>query len=356
VAGDNTRPRKTVSGGTTSEDIFSFATPVRRSSSGRIRTLAEARDTLQIPISQDAAVRRAWRPLDFLLKAFPVADETEPALVAEFAALLWLEHEHGRLTHPTPRKRRTAREITNQPWIVYGRLVQASHGALVIETLTIGPAFEEQLSHKGGGVAAGISSELLRLVSPARLLSTAVERLQRDQYQLEVAHRLGAPATQEKQLEVYRRIEQGRPRHSDVSDDQIIAITKRYITLVRMGLRHPLPQLAREFGITRDQARDRVHRARTHQYLAAGTHGRASAEPGPRFRELAWAPPSFEMTDELKDDWVRYGERVLLNLTPEEESRYQPLQCPINPAHPKRRRASARSTTTGTASRRSSMS
>jgi hypothetical protein len=50
-------------------------------------------------------------------------------------------------------------------------------------------------------------------------------------------------------------------------------------------------QIAREFGITRAQARDRVHRARTQGYLEPGTQGRAGATIGPRLKELGWNPP-----------------------------------------------------------------
>ena len=55
---------------------------------------------------------------------------------------------------------------------------------------------------------------------------------------------------------------------------------------------HPLPQLAREFGITREQARDRIHKARTRGYLTKGKQGRAGANPGRRPKSSAgtWAP------------------------------------------------------------------
>ena len=78
----------------------------------------------------------------------------------------------------------------------------------------------------------------------------------------------------------------------------------RYITLYRRGLRHPLPQLAHEFGITRTQARDRIHRARQRRWLAPGTQRRAGGEPGPRLTNRGWQPPHFHTNTETREGAV----------------------------------------------------
>ena len=59
-------------------------------------------------------------------------------------------------------------------------------------------------------------------------------------------------------------------------------IASRYVTLVSLGSRRPLPRLAEEFGLTREQARDRIHRARELGHLMPTKPGRVNAEPGPK--------------------------------------------------------------------------
>ena len=66
------------------------------------------------------------------------------------------------------------------------------------------------------------------------------------------------------------------------TEQEIAAIARQYIALVSGGLRRPLPQIAADFGLTREQARDRVHRARVLGYLEKSTPGKVSAQPGPK--------------------------------------------------------------------------
>src|SRR4051794_37728957 len=64
---------------------------------GRVRTLEEARRALRIPTSAAPEVLRVWGVPNDQLVAFRVRDDAEPDLVAEFAALLVLHRENGRL-------------------------------------------------------------------------------------------------------------------------------------------------------------------------------------------------------------------------------------------------------------------
>jgi hypothetical protein len=236
-------------------------------------------------------VLRVWGvPTDSQLVAFLVADEHQPYLVAEFATLRVIRRQGRRLVASQAGARLRLREKSNALWIVYGPIVQAADSSLVIESLTIAPAFEGQLSRTGDDTAHGITAELLRLLSPAQLLSAIVERLQREGYWLDVAARHGDPAMSQRQRDLLNRIEHARPRQEPI-DEQLVAIAQRYITLCQLGFHHPLPQLALEFGITRTQARDRIHKARQHQYLAPGQQGRATPAIGPRLKELGWSPP-----------------------------------------------------------------
>ena len=182
-------------------------------------------------------------------------------------------------------------EKSNALWIVYGRIVQASDGKLVLESLTIGPAFEGQLSHKDDDAGYGITADFLRILSPAQLLSATVEQLQRNGYLLDLAaNQFGTPPMSENQRQLLDRINKGRPRQAHVSDDELAEIAKRYITHVVAG-RRPLPQIALEFGITHTQARDRIYKARQRKYLGPTKPGRATPTPGPRLKKTGWKPP-----------------------------------------------------------------
>lgn len=262
--------------------------------SGRIQTLAEARSALRIPTSAEPEVLKAWGvPSDSQLVAFPVRDEEQPHLVAEFALLRVLRRQGRKLVaHRAGQHRRLRlQEKSNALWILYGGIVQASDGKLVLESVTIGPAFEGQLSREGDDAGYGITADFLRIISPTQLLSATVEQLQRNRYLLDLAaHQFRTPPMSENQRQLLDRINKGRRRQAHVSDDELAEIAKRYITHVVAG-RRPLPQIAREFGITPTQARDRIYRARQRKFLGPTKPGRASPTLGSRLKKTGWKPP-----------------------------------------------------------------
>jgi hypothetical protein len=259
---------------------------------GRIRTLAEARAALAIPSARTDDIMRLFTPPDLARKVAPVSDDQHPDRVAEFAYLRVFTRASGRLA-PLPRSARLPmRETSNAFWIVYGSLILAAHGSLVIDTLAIGPAFDGQMSDRRDDAALGVTAELLRLLSPAQLLNEAVEQLQRDGHMLDVFAQQTKQPMSQRQRELLDKLSQApRAAAPPTTDEQLAEIAKRYIELCRRGLRHPLPHLAQELGITRTQARDRIHKARKKHYLAPGHHGRATPDIGPRLTELGWKPP-----------------------------------------------------------------
>jgi hypothetical protein len=264
--------------------LFAAAPP---RSTGRIRSLAEARSALLIPTSAAPDVLQAWgRPADCQFNAFLVSDPDDPQLVAEFAALRLLKREGRRLVSAEPGDRLQLDQASNVLWVVYGGVVQAADGMLVIESLSIGPAFAAQQHRQSGDASHSITSQLLRLLSPTRLLNQTVEQLQTEGHWLDTITREGGPHVAETQRDLLDRIDHGRPKKTRITDDQLTEIAQRYIVLCLRGLKHPLPQIAREFGISRAQARDRVHKARTQRYLEPGTQGRAGATIGPRLKQL----------------------------------------------------------------------
>ena len=253
----------------------------------RIRTLAEARQALGIPNRSDDELLRIWGvPAEFQLAAVPVNDPSEPDLVAECAALITVRKHNGRLHADRAGTRLRLREKSNALWIITATIVRAADNVLVIGNFTIAPAFEGQLSRKGDDTALGISSELLRLLSPARLLNEATEYLERQNSYNRRLREITSPN------HTTPRSAPPKTRQPYVGETQVIEIAKRYLTLCSRGHRHPLPQLAEEFGISRTQARDRVHKARELGYLKPGKQGRAGAEIGPRLKELGSPPPS----------------------------------------------------------------
>jgi hypothetical protein len=260
---------------------------------GRVRSLAEARRALRIPTSSETDVLRLWgTPTDFQLAAYPVSDPETPDLIAEFAVLRVIKR-HGRdLVAGSKHTTLSSSEKRHNLWVVYGSIIAASDKNLLIESLAFGPAFPGQLAHTEADILRGVTPQLLRLLSPPRILAACVERLHANAHRLELAAQAGtAPPISERQRAILTRTAGGRPKNAPVSNDQIAAVAKRYIELVTWGLRHPLPQLAKEFGITRTQARDRVHRARTLRYLGATTPGRAIPTLGHRLKRLNWSPP-----------------------------------------------------------------
>jgi hypothetical protein len=332
VADDNTETPPRVAG-----PIDDLLVPFRgvrvEQSTGRIRSLPEARAALQLPHLATPEFLRAWgKPTDFRLVAFLVLEPEQPELVAEFAALRVLRR-HGHELVPADRERPLSRkEKSNGLWIVYGSVVTNTAGTHVIESLSVGPVFAGQLSSVDDDLAHGVTSPLLRLLSPSRLLSETVERLRLDHASLtELENKRGAPSMPPEQREAFAKLERGSLAQTTVSDQQSRAIAVRYLTLVQLGNTRPLIQLADEYRITRAQARDRVRKAREDRYLAPGSPGRATATPGPRLKN--WTPLSTTLTSQMAAEWRDYGTRVLLTMPPEIEAIYAPMACP-NPRPP----------------------
>ena len=279
-------------GGTIDEQLAPLFAAAPAPPSGRIRSLDEARRALRIPTSAEPDVLKAWGvPSDLVLTAVAVNDQQEPDLVAEFAALRVIQRQGRQLVARHAGTRLRLREKSNALWIVYGSIVKTSDSPLVIESLAIGPALTRQFSQAGDDPPHGVTTELLRLISPPQLLSATVEQLRRNGHWL--AHSTDPNTTRipQAQQEALDILGAARTRQSHIPEEQLVAIAQRYIVLWQRGNRHPLPQIASEFGLTRAQIRDRVHKARNQGYLTRGKQGRAGATIGPRLKALGWTPP-----------------------------------------------------------------
>lgn len=285
MAASNTHEPKRRGGPITPETLAPLAAASRGAPTGRVRSLSEARRELRIPESAEREVLQLWgTPKDFQLVVYPISEPEQPDLVAEFALLRVVQRKGSELVAGDKRTRLRLREKSNALWVVYGSIAVATDAALVIESIAIGPAFEGQLSRSGDEIAHGVTGQLLRLLSPPQILAACAEQLRRQEYWLdETARRRGVTSpVSTKQRELLERVDQGRPRHARVSDDQLAELAARYLTLYQRGNKRPRAQLAQEFGLTTTQVRDRLHQARKRHYLTPGTQGRAGANPGPR--------------------------------------------------------------------------
>jgi hypothetical protein len=250
---------------------------------GRVRTLEEARRSLWIPNSADPAVLRLWgMPTDFQLAVYAVRDAEAPDRVAEFALLRVVTRKGRDLVVGDRRTRLRMAEKSNALWVVYGSIATAHDGSLIIESLAIGPAFDGQLSREGDDIALGVTGQLLRLLSPPRILAACAERLVAQGRLLDAAAQRGSRAMPQQQRDLLERVDQGRPRHAKVTDDQLVEFATRYLTLYHRGVPQLRQQLSHEFGLTTTQVRDRTNQARRRGYLTPGRPGRAGAQPGPR--------------------------------------------------------------------------
>jgi hypothetical protein len=251
---------------------------------------------LSIPTSARPDVLHVWGVPNDHLVAVRVSDQADPDLVAEFAALLVVHRDNGRLrSKPTGVPLRLA-EKGNSLWVAYGPIVKAVDQALVLGALSLGPAFDQQAGDLGNDAALGVTAALLRLISPNKLLSQSVDYLERYRristitaHQAAAEHADSAPAADEQHV--------GRGRRAVVSDELLAAMAMSYISLCRSGRRQPLPLLAAQFGIDRRQARDRIHQARQTGWLTSGRARRAGGEPGPRLVASGWRPPEFDPPD-----------------------------------------------------------
>jgi hypothetical protein len=255
----------------------------REPPSGRIRSLHDAERLLDDDLPSQGVPRSEVR-------AVAVCDPDAPMVIAEFAARLFLTRKDGRLVERRAGDRVRRAAARNLWWIAYGSLVYAEDGSLVIGSFSIAP---QSLSlSESGDVFLGVTADLLRVVSPARIIADAVRYLRTTATLIEGIERFlpEAPRAPEVQKEALRRIEAARIRPQRVPDDEIAALAARYVTLYRRGNRRPTAQLAAEFGLTATQVRDRVHRAR-HElgFLTPGKQGRAGAEPTPKLL-ARWSP------------------------------------------------------------------
>ena len=268
---------------------------------GRITTLEEARRALSIPTSAAPEVLHVWGVPNDHLVAFRVSDQADADLVAEFAALLVVHRDNGRLRGKPPGVRLRLAAKGNSLWVAYGSIVKAIDKALVIGDLNLGPAFDLQAGKEGNDAALGITAELLRLLSPNKLLSQSIDYLERHRRistitarQAATQQATSAPTADEKPL--------GRGRRTVVTDELLAEMAMSYIALYRNGCRQPLPLLAIQFGIDRSQARDRIHKARQQGWLTTGAERRAGGEPGPRLIASGWQPPEFDPSELMPTD------------------------------------------------------
>jgi hypothetical protein len=257
----------------------------RRASATRIRTAGEARkaawilpppDRLPEPgrVHHDLALERGRRygVSQTTIRAFLVDDSNDPHVVADFVVELVAARTGGKLVEWT----RTTKGRLSR-WVLWGTLVETPSGVLVMGSLNIEPAVPETDQDASG---RGVTAELLRLVSPAFIVAEAVAYLRRSEH-VERTHRT-EPMTQKRER-AYNRLHELRTVAAATPEEQIRSIAQRYCELVARGLTRPLPRLAAEFGLTREQARDRVRRARELDYLKpASRRGRAEGIPGPK--------------------------------------------------------------------------
>jgi hypothetical protein len=273
------------------ERLDLLAAASRGQPSGRVRSLEEARRALRIPTSSDPEVLQAWgAPPDLQLAVYPVEETDAPGRVAEFALLRVVKRKGHKLVAGDRRTRLRLAEKSNALWVIYGSVAIVTDGSLVIESLAVGPAFEDQLSREGDDVALGITSQLLRLLSPPRILAACAEQLIVQGHLLDAAAHHGAPPMSHKQYDLLDRIDQGRPKHAAISDDDLAKFAARYLTHYHRGAPQLRLQLGREFGLTTTQVRDRTNQARRRGYLTPGSQGRAGAKPGPRLLKRGWQP------------------------------------------------------------------
>jgi hypothetical protein len=271
----------------TPDTLAPLAAAFRGERIGLVRSLGDARRELLIPNSSEPEVLQLWgTPKDFQLVVYPVPDDELPGRVAEFAILRVVKRKGSELIAGDNRTRLRLGEKSNALWIVYGSIATANNGSMVIESLAIGPAFEDQLSRPGDDIALGVTSQFLRLLSPASILAACAETLERQGYWLDRAAQAGAAPMSARQRELLAQIDKGRPRQATITDEQLAEIARRYLTLYERGNLRPRAQLAAEFGLTTTQVRDRLRKARRHGYLSPGNPGRAGAQPGPRLLGL----------------------------------------------------------------------
>jgi predicted ABC-type ATPase len=89
------------------------------------------------------------------------------------------------------------------------------------------------------------------------------------------------PPEQEQVLATIKQAKKGRGR-PPIPENEIVAIARRYNALKQRGERNLHAKLAAEFSLSKDQIRDRIHKARNTGYLAKTKQGRADGRLGPK--------------------------------------------------------------------------
>lgn len=225
--------------------------------------------------------------------------EPDDTAIVRFAASLVLERRAGRLQRARAGSRRFV------VWIIYGTLV-VSDGVLGVGSLTVGPALRprDASGEKTFGPAAwyrlepdasiAVSAAFLRFVSPEQIRADAVAYLRQTDMLLRLAESQkvsgweSLPRPSARERAAWKRFRESRQPGSRTSEAELEAIARLYLALIGEGDSKPLLTIAEEFGLTREQARDRVHRCRDLGFLTKGRDGKATAEAGPRLRS---APP-----------------------------------------------------------------
>lgn len=243
----------------------------------------------------DQVRRAAARPLARpQLVAYPVAGVPGRAqVVARFAGTLLLERRAGgRLVPASSNTRPLFRERANLQWIYWGELNASPSGQLTISTLSVGPwPGADSTLEPGADPFQGVTTDVLRALKPARIISQAVEKIRA----LDQTHRFltdhygwAEPPAQRRLLEqAAERVSRPQLRRGRrYPDEHYRSIALLYLDLLDQGgQRKIVARLADQLDIPRTTARDWVHRARVLGYLTASRQGRAGAEPGPRLRE-----------------------------------------------------------------------
>ncbi|MFN8223398.1 MAG: hypothetical protein U0R50_09170 [Gaiellales bacterium] len=185
-------------------------------------------------------------------------------------------------------QRTTKRRMPDVCLVAFGDLIEFGGSRAGFAELHIGPVLRVESDARSRrwvpDPMTPVTGSLIRFVSAERLVSDAIEQLRAGDHWLKVAerlNRLSEPMTAV-QRRAYRRLHEVKPPGAKLTDEEVELVARRYVQLVSRGVLKPLPILAAELGITRDQARDRVRRAREAGYLAAARPGRPSAELGPR--------------------------------------------------------------------------
>jgi hypothetical protein len=231
------------------------------------------------------------------LHAFLVIDRSEPDVVADFVQeKVTIRSGRNLVEFSDQRKGRLTR------WVLWGPLVESPDHVLVVGSLSIAPALPET---DRDVKARGVTTELLRLVSPAAIVSEALRLLRRGEHLSRSGEQLRGQAIPVELQRAYKRLRKLSTVASGTSEDELRSIAERYCVLCARGLTRPLPQLAAEFGLTRDQARDRVRRARELHYLEPGRRGLAVGIPGPML--LAKRPDLEQKLNAIKRQHTKGG-------------------------------------------------